>query len=394
MSRLVLFSLFFLAVFLQSGTYGLTFLLPDLFIEFGANEKDVGRMLLITALTTLITVYYSGHLSDAIGRLKTLGLSGYAITAALFLYSIAENIGPALTIASALIGFGWGLMYTLAPVVLTRLSNTENRVQMFSLYAVFLMAGFGLSPVFASWLESAGYEIRVAFRMVAVFCAVSGSLFLLISKSIGQHANSDASNNHSRLSLKSVKTIFRSRARLPVVMVFLGASVFAGVNNFQTVIAASAGLIYADYFLVYTVTTVICRVAFAKFKGGVAPYRIIGLLQSVMTAGVLLFLFIDGNQTVYIVCAILFAIGYGASYPVLAAMAANDADEDLVPQTLQLFSLTYFIGIFGFPLVAGWLIVDFSISTLLILVAMIAATEASLAFGRHRSNIRLQSLLK
>ena len=394
MSRLVLFSLFFLAVFLQSGTYGLTFLLPDLFIEFGANEKDVGRMLLITALTTLITVYYSGHLSDAIGRLKTLGLSGYAITAALFLYSIAENIGPALTIASALIGFGWGLMYTLAPVVLTRLSNTENRVQMFSLYAVFLMAGFGLSPVFASWLESAGYEIRVAFRMVAVFCAVSGSLFLLISKSIGQHANSDASNNHSRLSLKSVKTIFRSRARLPVVMVFLGASVFAGVNNFQTVIAASAGLIYADYFLVYTVTTVICRVAFAKFKGGAAPYRIIGLLQSVMTAGVLLFLFIDGNQTVYIVCAILFAIGYGASYPVLAAMAANDADEDLVPQTLQLFSLTYFIGIFGFPLVAGWLIVDFSISTLLILVAMIAATEASLAFGRHRSNIRLQSLLK
>lgn len=387
MSRLVLFLLFFLAVFLQSGTYGLTFLLPELFTGFGANEKDVGRMLLITTLVTLVSVYYSGHLSDVLGRLKTLGLSGYAITAALLLYAVAENIGPALYAASALIGFGWGLMYTLAPVVLTRLSSTDNRVQMFSLYAVFLMAGFGLSPVFASWLETRGYAIGDAFRVVAVFCAVSGSLFLVISKYFGQHAQTGVPDDRSRLSLVAVKRIFRSQAWLPVVMVCLGASVFAGVNNFQTVIAASEGLNYADYFLVYTVTTVICRIAFAKYKGGAAPYRIIGYLQSVMCASVLLFLFVDGSQTVYIVCAILFAIGYGASYPVLVAMAANDADENLLPQTLQLFSLTYFIGIFGFPLIAGWLIVDFSIATLLILVATIAAIEATLAFGRHRSNL-------
>ncbi len=378
-------------MFLQSGTYGLTFLLPDLFVEFGANEKDVGRMLLVTAVTTLFTVYYSGHLSDVLGRLKTLGLSGYAITAALFLYSIAENIGPAIYSASALIGFGWGLMYTLAPVVLTRLSGSDDRVQMFSLYAVFLMAGFGLSPVFAAWLESWGYHLRDVFRVVAVFCAVSGSLFLVISKLIGKHVNASTPDNRSRLSPQAVKRIFCSRAWVPVVMVFLGASVFAGLNNFQTVIAGSEGLNYADYFLVYTVTTVICRVAFANYKGGAAPYLIIGLLQSIMSLSVLLFLFIDGSQVVYIACAMLFAIGYGASYPILVAMAANDADEDLIPQTLQLFSLTYFIGIFGFPFVAGWLIVDFSISTLLILVGIIAAVEASLALARHRSNIRLQS---
>ena len=369
----------------------MTFLLPNLFDEFGGNEKDVGRMLLVTAVTTLITVYYSGHLSDVLGRIKTLGLSGYSITAALFLYSIAKSIGPAIYSACALIGFGWGLMYTLAPVVLTRLSSSKDRVQMFSLYSVFLMAGFGLSPVFASQLESWGYDLQDVFRVVAVFCAVSGSLFLVISKSIGNHVKASTPDNCSRLSPQAVKRIFRSRAWVPVVMVCLGASVFAGVNNFQTVIAASEGLNYADYFLVYTVTTVICRVAFAKFKGGTAPYRIIGVLQSIMSASVLLFLFIDGNQIVYIACAILFAIGYGASYPILAAMAANDADEDLLPQTLQLFSLTYFIGIFGFPFVAGWLIVDFSISTLLVLVGIMAAVEASLAFGRHRSSMRSRS---
>lgn len=68
-------------------------------------------------------------------------------------------------------------------------------------------------------------------------------------------------------------------------------------------------------------------------------------------------------------------------------MAANDADERLVPQTLQLFALTYFIGIFGFPYVAGWLIVDFSIPVLLVVVALLAAAEATMALIRSRRDV-------
>jgi len=62
MSRTIILSLYFAACFTQSGTYGLTFLLPDLFQIFGANEKDVGLMLGITTLATLIAVYFAGQL--------------------------------------------------------------------------------------------------------------------------------------------------------------------------------------------------------------------------------------------------------------------------------------------------------------------------------------------
>ncbi len=385
MSRAAILALFFLAVFLQSGTYGLTFLLPDLFAQFGGDEKDVGAMLSITALATLATVYWSGHMSDALGRMTMLGLSGFTITLALFLYSITTGTGGTLTMASILIGFGWGLMYTLAPVVLARLSGSANRVRLFSLYAVFMMAGFGLSPVYASWLEAAGFDIRDAFRMVAIFCAVSGSLFLMLKRPIARYAITEAPNARSRLSIVAISKIMRSRGWLPVVMVCLGASVFAGLNNFQTSIARAQGLDYADYFLAYTLATVAFRLAFAGFSGGKSPYRIIAALQYVMAASALLFLVIGGNQIIYIACAILFAIGYGASYPILVAMAANDADDDLVPQTLQLFSLAYFIGIFGFPYIAGWLIVERGIPTLLIVVAILAAIEATMALLRHRN---------
>ena len=387
MSRPIVLALFFLAVFLQSGTYGLTFLLPELFAGFDANEKDVGKALLITTGVTLTTVYFSGHLSDLLGRMVTLGLSGFTIAVALMLYSVAESIGASLILASALIGFGWGLMYTLAPVVLTRLSGASNRVQVFSLYSVFVMSGFGLSPVFAAWMEVRGFSIRDAFQVVAVCCVLSGSLFLLLRIPIERHALAEAPNTRSRLSLFAVAAIFRSRGWLPVTMVLLGASVFAGLNNFQTSIAKAEGLDYADYFLAYTITTVICRVAFAGYNGGASPYRMIAGLQYVMAASALLFLIVDGSQWIYIACAILFGVGYGASYPILAAMAANDADEHLVPQTLQLFALTYFIGIFGFPYVAGWLIVDFNIPVLLIVVALLAAIEATMALIRSRRDV-------
>ncbi len=357
-------------------------MLPELFAAFDANEKDVGEMLAITTVVTLATVYYSGHLSDLIGRMRTLGLSGFSIAIALVLYSTASDIGPTLILASALIGLGWGLMYTLAPVVLTRLSATEKRVQVFSVYAVFMMSGFGLSPVFASWMIAAGYGISNAFLTVAILCAVSGALFYTLAGTVDRYTCSQIPNARSRLSLAAVAAIFRSRAWLPVVMVFLGASVFAGLNNFQTTIARSEGLNYADYFLTYTITTVICRIVFAGLSGRTSPYRVIGLLQLVMCGSAVLFLFINGIQWIYIACAILFGIGYGASYPILAAMAANDASEDLVPQTLQLFSLTYFIGIFGFPYIAGWLIVDFSINLLIVIVALLAAIEAAMALMR------------
>lgn len=386
MPRFVIFSLYFLGVFLQAGTYGLTFMLPKLFEGFGANEKDVGMMLMVTAFTTLISVYYSGHISDALGRMVTLGVSGFSIAVALFLFGSTSEMGPGLIAASALLGIGWSLFYTLGPVVLTRIIDPKDRVRYFSLLSVFMMAGFGLSPVMASIMESVGLSVSDAFNTMAVVCLGSGALFILLKAPVRELSAHKPQELRSKLTVSTVRRILMVPARLPVIMVCIGASVFAGLNNFQTVFADDQALNYADFFLSYTVTVLICRVLLAGFSGGRAPYATIAALQYVMAASVVLFIFVDGNQYLYILSAVLFGIGYGASYPVLAAMAANDAESDMVPQTLQLFALTYFIGIFGFPLLAGWAIVEYGALPLLIGVAALAVVEATMAARRYLSD--------
>jgi MFS family permease len=382
MSRSLTFILYFVAIFLQAGAYGLTFMLPRLFDSFGASEKVVGAMLLITALSTVITVYFSGHLSDLYGRLRTLSLACFAISASLFMYGAVSSVGPTLALACILLGFGWGLTYSLGPIVLTRLVRADERVQSFALLSVFVMAGFGLAPVLAFALEVSGYSVRDAFALTSGFCLISAILFLFLNKPIKNHALNPAPEASSRITLNSLIRVLRSRALITVIMVFLGASVFSGLNNFQTVFADDRDLNYASFFLVYTVTVVVFRLVLVKFNGGTNPYLTIALLQYLMCASVILFIFSGSNPVLYIIVAVTFGLGYGVSYPILVAMAAGDADDDLGPQTLQLFALTYFIGVFGFPLIAGWFIVEVGTLPLLVVLATLAAVEATMALRR------------
>lgn len=386
MPRVLVFVLFFTAIFLQSGAYGLTFILPQLFESFGANEKTVGTMLLLTAVATLITVYYSGHLSDIFGRVRVLGAACLSIAVALFLYGSAGGVDLRLMIASILLGCGWGLTYSLAPVVMTRLVRSEERVRYFALLSVFIMAGFGLSPVLASLVQKVGFTVNDAFYMTAVLCIISAVIFFVLVAPVQAHSLNAGTETTSRHTLRTALQILHSRALLPIIMVCLGASVFAGMNNFQTVFAKDRGLNYADYFLAYTITVMGFRVLLARSKGGKSPYLSIAFLQYVMCGSILLFLFMGNSAVLYIAVAILFGIGYGVSYPILAAMASNDADKALIPQTLQLFAFAYFIGIFGFPLIAGWLIVEFGTGALLWLIIALAFIEASMAARRALYN--------
>lgn len=382
MPRFFVFLLYFTAVFLQAGAYGLTFMLPRLFESFGANEKVVGAMLMVTTLSTLVTVYFSGHLSDLFGRLRTLSVACIAISTSLFLFGFVDTVGAGLVIASLLLGFGWGLTYSLGPIVMTRLVRADERVRFFTLLSVFVMAGFGLSPVLASFLEGAGYTVRGAFYVTATLCVVSAVLFFVLDGPIKAHAINPRAEAPSRITIAALSGVLKSRAFLPIIMVSLGASIFAGLNNFQTVFADARGLDYANFFLTYTVTVVVFRLVLARFTGGKNPYLTIAFLQYIMCLSIVIFIFSGSNLPLYLTAAVLFGVGYGVSYPILVAMTANDARDDLSAQTLQVFALTYFVGIFGFPLIAGWMIVEMGARSLLVLIASLAAVEATMALRR------------
>jgi MFS family permease len=326
MPRNAFFLFYFTAIFLQSGTYGLTFLLPPLFAGFGADEKAVGTVLAVTMVTTLIAVLYLGHITARFGRMMTVAASGILIALSLFLFGTGSETGLQLYAAGALLGVGWGLFYVLTPVVITQIIEKSERVRYFTLLSVFIMAGFGLAPVLGAYFVKTGYGIETTFLVTSALCVLSSAIFFLLANTVARLSTSEDAGDQNALTLQSLGALLKTRALRPIIMVWLGASVFASITNFQTVYAALNNFDYADYFLAYTITVIVCRVLLAEFMGGRAPYAVIAALLAVMVASVGLFLVLDDSRILYIIGAILFGIGYGVSYPIVKAMAANDAE--------------------------------------------------------------------
>lgn len=370
--------IFMLACALQSATYGLTFLLPELFAQIGGTTADVGSVLGVTALTTLAVVLFLGEATKRMGIMAPLAVSGVICALSLILFAQAGAIDAMVYFAGCLLGLGWGLFYVLGPIALAQVLKPDQRVTQFTWLSTFVMAGIGVGPII-------GYLVgaKLGFSVVAIVCLICAAAFAALTP---HHTNlrvtqADVEND---LSFRSAAQVVTSSAWRPIVMVGLGASVFAAVSNFQTVYADANGLSYAVFFLVYTVTVIIGRLVMARFIGTHAPYGVIAFLMVVMTASVLVLLVQSSNMIVYVVASILFGIGYGVAYPIVKAMAANDARPELNAATLQMFGLSYFLGVFGFPIVAGVVITTGGIPTLLIIAALVSSVEGSLAYTRWR----------
>jgi len=104
---------------------------------------------------------------------------------------------------------------------------------------------------------------------------------------------------------------------------------------------------------------------------------------------------VSGNYS-YLLAAVTLGVGYGLTYSVINGLAANEAPAGTTSQALLLFSLAYFIGVFGFPLLAGKVIVEYGMPTLLMSVLAVALlnwliTVARLIWRRIASHKILQA---
>lgn len=377
----------FAASFLFSLGYGVTFLLPPLFAGFGADEADVGTVLGIAALSTLAAVFFAGHLADALGRAKVVGLAGLMMAAAHLGFGLAPSYGLHLWLSGLLLGAGWGLFYCLSQIIIALLIPPAERARFFLISHAFIMGGIGLAPVLAPLVARFDLPVAWVFLVVAGGAALAAVLFFVVSSALheGRSRTSDAA---SSLTLDAARRILASEARYPIIMVGIGACVFAGFHAYQTTLAAAAGVDYALFFIVYTVTVVFFRTILSGTMGRLPLYGSSTVLLLAMTAGSAIFIGLDGSTGLYALAAFLLGIGYGITYALIKAIVANEAPDGLAPQAMQMFNLSYFVGVFAFPFLGGLVIVHAGTGAFVLIMTALAAIECALAASRHLARRR------
>ena len=376
-----LFGLFCLGSYLLSLSYGSTFLLSLLISARGGDEHDAGSVISAAMLSTFIAVIFSGHLSDRLGAARSIALFGCLLVVASLGFALTPGFGDALLLFGLILGLGWGVFYTLGPIIVAMLVEPAQRAKYFALLSGSMMTGIGSGPLLGRAASALGLPLTAAFVIAAAASLAGVVIFWFLGRRLRQQTN-HLGSSAAKISWASSARVLSSKALFPILMVGLGGCVFGGLSSFQTSYAASRSLDYSLFFFGFMGAAITSRLLIAGIVVKRDAYRSACVLSGLMVLSILLFQFAVASSFSYLLAAMVLGVGYGLTYSVINGLAANEAPAGSTSQALLLFSLAYFIGVFGFPLLAGKIIVLHGMHSLLLTVLGIALLNWLISLGR------------
>jgi len=376
------FAAFCAASYLLCIAYGTTFLLASLVVRRGGDEAHAGLIISSAMLSTLVSVIASGHLADRWGAVRSIAVAGGILAISCAGFALIDSIGAASLGCALLLGIGWGAFYTLGPIVVADIVPPQRRMRRFALLSGCMMSGIGSGPLIGRWVDGLGWAPECAWWAAAA-AAMGGSLAFFRLIDPVQALPGGASPVAARLAFGSARLVLRSKALAPIVMVGLGGAVFGGMSSFQTSYATERSLDYATYFVGFMAAAIGGRLFLSARVARAEPAIAAFWLTTLMAVSIGAFVWLDGAAA-YLLASIGLGIGYGLTYSIINALAANRAPEGLTSQALIVFSLAYLIGAFGFPLIGGWLLTVAGTQALMAALTGLAVLEAAIALGMWR----------
>lgn len=384
------FALLYTASLLASIAEGFFLLLPLYVRQIGGNELHVGWILWAGAIGSVLLVGSMSRLLDLLkpAMIAAVGCAAYAAGAAVFAFS--GHIGWYTYVAGFLQGAGVGLCVASYPMVITGLVDDGKRSVHFSVLAAFGIAGMGISPALGGFLVRSGVGYNQIFLASAIMCLICIALFV----SVSQAAAGNGRATEARERRGALRAVIGSEAAFPLTMVFLGACMFSSMMNFQTTFAASRGLDFQIFYLCYIAATLVSRFTLSHFVNRANPRTMTVFLLAVMCGSLAAFSFVGSSALLYGVISALLGSSYGLVYPLIQAQAVNLTIPELREKVLAYFSFSYFVAVFGFPLVSGWVIVRFGYDAFAFVLLAVGIAELCVGIAHLRIKEVRQAALR
>ncbi|WP_119391594.1 MFS transporter [Taklimakanibacter lacteus] len=376
----------FIGTLLTAAGYGATFLLTEHFRALGGSEIDTSTTSGGAMIGTLIGVPLVGWYAKRLKAARMAAMGAVSVAAGYGFLTLLTTLTPLIAVADFFIGLGWGIFYLAGPMALSERVSDQDRGFWFTRFGAFQMAGIGFSPIIASALVThIDLTTAGAFGVIATATLLAALLLLTFEILSPQARQGQAQSGNW---VQSLPALFASRARYPILMVGLGACVFSGMLTFQSSLVRGSGLEAGTYFAAYAVTVVVARFILAPIISRADGDRASIILLVLMSLGVAAAFALALGLPVQITSAVLLGLGYGLVYTVIQTQAVNDAPPEQRSAALTWFVIAYFLGIFGFPVLGGWMIVTVGIPGFLAVVLAFALAELALALLRARATER------
>ena len=225
----------------------------------GGSESQAGTIISVAMLSTFLAVIFSGHLTDLFGAPRAIACGSLLLAGACLGFATLADHGTAVLIFGLLLGLGWGVFYTLGPIVVTLLIEPAQRVKHFALLSGSMMTGIGTGPLLGRAAQALGYPVESAFLVAAAASLLGGLMFVVIGPGIKRQHSTCGSVAPCKITPQGAALVLRSKAAFAIIMVGLGGAIFGGLSSFQTSYATLNQLDYSLFFLGFMGAAITCR---------------------------------------------------------------------------------------------------------------------------------------
>ncbi|WP_150736400.1 MFS transporter, partial [Pseudomonas fluorescens] len=171
---------------------------------------------------TFVAVLVSGHLSDRLGAARSIALFGPLLVAASLGFAMTPGFGHLLLFFGLMLGLGWGVFYTLGPIIVASLVTPAQRAKYFALLSGSMMTGIGSGPLLGRAASGVGLPGTWAFYLAALASPIGVLMFWRL----GSRLKSTQATTAASITWPATTQVLGSRAVFPIIMVGLGGCVF------------------------------------------------------------------------------------------------------------------------------------------------------------------------
>ncbi len=326
------------------------FLFPLYVTQRGGNQVDVGVIMGIFALASVLCRPWVSEMIDRMGRKWTFStgaliMSIMPLAYTLFQGSVKDFLWPLLFVR-VLHGVGFALCFTAAFTCVADLIPPGRLNEGVGMFGVSGLIGAALGPLIGEWI------IRYwGFDSLFYFAALTPFLGVLVQLPVEE--------THFRAARVASSSFFKVFAMPRMLLVaafsFLFGVGIAASNGFVSPFAGEQGVAFISiYFIAYSLAAIMTRLVGSRIADRYGEGRILPYAFFITGAGFLILVFLGGE--VLLLCAGLMAgCGHGLLYPSLNALALRDAQPHIRGKITGAFTGSVDAGIFFGSLLLGFI---------------------------------------
>lgn len=363
--------------FCIGSSYSSFSLFPLFISQHGGNASDIGILMGVLSLSSVVCRPWTSEMVDRIGRKKSFTIGSFLMTALpagyLFFDGALHSFFVPLLLVRIMHGIGFAISITAAFTYAADIIPKERLSEGIGVFGISGLSGMAFGPVFAE-------AVIRSFNFAVFFVAASSvsALGLLIHLVLPESCkNLEVERRKNTVSFFGV---MRQRRIITVALLtFLFGFGLAASGSFVAPFAQEKQVGFISlYFIAYSLAAVATRIFGGKWADRLGEIRMIPFALTMTGAGLLVMPALNGSA-VLILSGFMTGLGHGFLYPSLNALAVRREPAPIRGKITGIFTGSMDAGTFAGSIMLGY-VGEYAGFPVLFLAAGLALLSGLLVF--------------